>query len=89
MRLVLIEWLDAFSTDEWTKIKKLTLEPKRDKSICKTVGWLVHDGTDFLTVVSSLGHNDGAGAMTIPNGCVVRIQDLHVGRAEVAPESEQ
>ena len=81
MRLVLIEWLDAFTIDAWTKIKRLTLAPDRSDSLCKTVGWLVHDGADFKVVVSSVGHKDGAGAMTIPSGCVQRIQDLHVERA--------
>ena len=76
MRLVLIEWLDAFSTDRWTKIKRLSLEPARSESLCKTAGWLAHDSASFKVVVSSVGHKDGAGAMTIPTGCIVRIVDL-------------
>ena len=89
MRLVLVEWLDAFSTDKWTKINRLTLAPDRTKSLCKTVGWLVHDGADFKVVVSTTGHKDGSGTMTIPSGCVQRIQNLHIDHAEVGPESER
>ena len=89
MRLVLVEWLDAFSTDDWTKINRLVLAPDREKSLCLTVGWLVHDGAEFKTVVSSLGHKDGSGSMTIPTGCILRIQNLHINHAEVGPESER
>ena len=89
MRLVLIEWLDAFSIDEWTKIKRLILAPDCGKSLCSTVGWLAYDGDDFKTVVSSTGHNDGSGSMIIPSCSIKRIRDLRVEHSEVAPESER
>ena len=88
MRLVLIEWLDAFSTDDWTSRKKLERAPDFDKSVTSTVGWLMHDGDDFLTVVPTKDKRNGACSMTIPRVCVQRILDIHVERTAVSAEKE-
>ena len=77
MRLVLVDWIDAYSTDEWTSLKKLGREPNLDKNVVSTVGWLIHDGEDFITVVPSRGKNNGACSMTIPRVCVQRILEVH------------
>ena len=88
MRLVLVDWLDAYSTDDWTSLKKLGKEPDFDKSVTSTVGWLVHDGEDFLVVVPSKDKNNGACTMTIPRVCVQRILDVHVDYPDIPVESE-
>lgn len=75
MRLVLVEWMDAFSTDDWTKMVDLRQEPDKSKSLCRTVGWLAHDGAEFKTVVSTMDFEDGSGTMSIPTACIIRIQD--------------
>ena len=76
MKLVLIEWIDAFSISGWTPLKEVSEKPDRSKYACRTVGWLTHDGDDFKTVVSSDGHDECAGMMTIPTRCIVTMREI-------------
>ncbi len=79
MRLVLIEWVDSFgcSTD-WTPLEGNAPEVL----VCRSVGWLLHDGDDCKTIVPHISsehpgaERQGCGDMTIPNSAVVRIVEL-------------
>lgn len=75
LRLVLIEWLDAFGcSSTWEEVGDVHPRAMR----CRSVGWLVHDGEDCKVVVPHLSeadHDDvkqqGCGDMTIPT-CTIR-----------------
>ena len=79
MRLVLIEWIDAFGcSSEWQEIGDLSPE----LPTCRSVGWLAHDGDDCKVIVPHLSEpqegvtRQGCGDMTIPTCAIQRILDL-------------
>ena len=75
MRLVLIEWVDSFGcSPNWTPMSEDQPEPM----ICKSVGWLAHDGTSCKVVVPHIADSaeQGCGDMTIPNEAIRRVVDL-------------
>lgn len=75
MRLVLIEWVDSFGcSSTWTSLSACDPEPM----VCRSVGWLVHDGDDSKVVVPHVAHNaeQGCGDMTIPTVAITKLVDL-------------
>jgi hypothetical protein len=79
-RLVLIEWLDSHRTDGWHHD-----EPATEGKLCRSVGWLIHDGEDAKTIAAHIADEDcsppqRAGEMTIPTCSVKRIKRLVVPR---------
>jgi hypothetical protein len=74
--LVLVEWEDAFSTDEWTDLDQL----ERGCLSCVTVGFLVHRSKKTLIVAGTVS-KDGQGCcvMHIPARWVKRVQKLPGG----------
>ena len=86
MRLVQIDWLDAYSEDEWVMLADLKIDESR--AVTKSVGWLVHDGDIFKVVAGDLDHDRCGRVMFIPTSCVRRIADLNPERTAVRPEDE-
>lgn len=81
MRLVLIEWEDSLGcSTSWEK----TADCRPQVLICRSVGWLLHDGEDCKTVVPHLSKaqesvpQQGCGDMTIPTRAIIRMADLVV-----------
>lgn len=80
MRLVLIEWLDSYGcSSEWQDLGDCEPRPL----VCRSVGWLLHDGDDCKVVVPHISdqHNghvrqQGCGDMTIPTKAIIQICDL-------------
>lgn len=82
LNLVYIEWVDSFGcSSNWSEIGDCTPEPL----VCKSVGYLCHDGEDYKVVVPHItceGHNQtlrqGCGDMAIPTKAIVKIVPLSV-----------
>lgn len=82
MKLVLIEWVDSFgcSTD-WVELD-MGLCPK--PVVCRSVGWLLHDGPECKVIVPHVANvpddkqKQGCGDMTIPTACVRNVFDVTV-----------
>jgi hypothetical protein len=76
LKLVLVEWLDAYTQDSGWKSKKLLL--KAAPVLVRTVGWLVNDQPEFVTVSGSHvpvdDHFDGD--CTIPRGMIKTLTEL-------------
>ena len=80
MRLVLIKWLDSFGcSTEWQRLEIKNPKPL----ICRSVGWLLHDGDDCKVVVPHVTdlvneetQHQGCGDMTIPTKAILSIMDL-------------
>jgi hypothetical protein len=73
-KLVIIEWLDSHQSGRWT-----TDEPATDPLVCRSVGWLVHDGDKAKTVAPHMTDEDTpqrAGEMTIPTCAITKITPL-------------
>lgn len=69
--LVLIEWQDSHYVPGWH-----TNEPVKEPLLCRSVGWLMHDGEDAKTVASHLTDEEDPqrlGEITIPTRAVLRI----------------
>lgn len=72
-RLVMVEWTDAGCDASWQTHGSL-LTPSK----CMTVGWLMHEDTEFLLVAAtvSIASGDFNQSMSIPTGMVVSIKDI-------------
>lgn len=85
-RLVLVEWDDSYGpTYSWENVNAV-LKTTPETILAQTVGWVVHDNDDVLTIVQSqTNEHDGhiVGLMTIPKVTIKRVVELK----ETAPES--
>ena len=91
MRLVLIDWEDSFGcAPTWETLNSI----KPETLVCRSVGWLLHDGKDCKVIVphiapsgASSGEAQGCGDMTIPVKAIVCIKDLpDVGAVDNPPQ---
>lgn len=79
-RLVQIEWEDSYGcASSWTPIGSCA----PSVMLCKSGGWLIHDGDDCKVIVPHLNQAShpnadlqGCGDMTIPSSAVKSIQGL-------------
>ena len=81
MRLVLITWEDSYGCSSvWEPFRKPFSPPQRQ--VCRSVGWLVHDGEDCKVVVPHIATgvgdapDEGCGDMAIPSSAVLSLVDL-------------
>ena len=80
MQLVLIEWLDSYGcSSEWQPLQGYHAKPL----LCRSVGWLLYDGSDCKVVVPHLSDANnkhvpiqGCGDMTIPASAILKITEL-------------
>lgn len=78
MKMVLVEWLDAYTHDSgWKSLKSLR---KQEPVLVRTVGFLVKEAADHITVAAShVPHDDHAdGDVIVPRGMVTAIHELQV-----------
>jgi len=77
-RLVLVEWIDAWSEDGW----HLTPEAHKLAShsvLCYSVGYVVQEDEDGILLSSAIT-KDGFGALwLIPNGMIMKVTLLTEG----------
>lgn len=75
MRLVLVEWVDSFGcSSTWQPIN----DPAPTPLVCRSVGWLAHDGKDCKLLIPHMSaqEDQGCGDMTIPTSAVRSMVDL-------------
>jgi hypothetical protein len=73
-KLVLIEWLDSHRTDAWH-----TSPPATKPVLCRSVGWLIHDGKEAKTIAAHVTEEDEpqrSGEMTIPTCSIRKMRTL-------------
>lgn len=81
-RLVLIEWVDSYGcSSEWADLEGCNPAPM----VCRSVGWLIHDGKDCKVIVPHLSQHEhpnagqqGCGDMTIPTSAVLSVADVGI-----------
>lgn len=77
LKAVYIRWIDSSSMigdGIWTdrdQINPDNLKPE----ICETIGWLMHETEDFVTIASSVCKNQVHGHMCIPKVAIVERRD--------------
>lgn len=72
--LVLIEWFDSHGVDGWH-----AGPPAAEPLLCRSVGWLVFDGSEVKTVAPHMSDEDEPqrrGELTIPACSIRRI--IHI-----------
>ncbi|MFP5213963.1 MAG: hypothetical protein ACLGPL_11360 [Acidobacteriota bacterium] len=80
MKLVYIEWVDSFTGPHtWKHLEEI--EP--EALVCRSVGWLAHDGEDVKVLIPHVAAGDtvelqGCGGMTIPAKAINRMVELDV-----------
>lgn len=75
MKLVLIEWVDSYGCSAaWASLADCKPSPM----VCRSVGWLLHDGEESKVVVPHIADDagQGCGDMTIPTEAIRRLVEL-------------
>ena len=93
MQFVMIEWVDAFGcTPDWRELSEADdWEPA--PILCRSVGWLCHDGKECKVVVPHVADSpgddpkQGCGEMTIPTVAIRAIRNVSI--SETPYESPQ
>ena len=74
MKMVLVEWNDAFSDGGWRS-------PVDDLPVsnCITIGLLMYDNPEKVTIVQSKSDSGSyTDRISIPRGCIKRIRYLRI-----------
>ncbi len=72
--LVLVEWVDSHVIAGWQ-----TDEPAKEPLLCRSVGWLIHNGKKVKTIAPHMSDEEvpqRCGEMTIPTCAIRRIKRL-------------
>lgn len=74
-KVVLVEWLDSATKGGWRNVKDYRDNAK--PAACRTVGYLLKDTGDHVTIVQSQGNvDDCTDAMSIPKACITSTKVL-------------
>lgn len=73
-RLVWIDWLDSASVDAWARPEEI---PNRSIKV-RTVGWVIHEDDDAITVGASIAESSLSGSITIPQFSIETIWDIEI-----------
>ena len=74
MKLVLIDWVD--SVGDGTRWRELD-DIKKDKPVkIRSVGWILAETKESMTIVAHLSDSHGQGEMTIPSEAIKKITVL-------------
>jgi len=86
-KLLFVEWLDAASESEpgWKALESIDPNPV----VCWSVGWLLHENTDAITIASSVNAEHFDGDVTIPKSWIRRQVELKMPRSKKAPKAEE
>lgn len=84
-KLVLIEWVDSYGcSSDWRSIEGCDPKP----TVCRSVGWLVHEDEKCKTIVPHICEQEGQGCgdMTIPTEAIKSVVALgQIAPREVSP----
>jgi hypothetical protein len=87
MPLVLVEWIDSHAATSWRPRDEMLAHVRDATLACKSVGWLLLDAPDRITVVATMAENGSvADATTIPKSAVVSVVVLSVTRLDLDPD---
>lgn len=78
MKRLEVEWRDSYQTHGWEQIEKTKTETAEPNYLnCTSVGYLIDDSNDRLTLAMSLGqHANAADFLTIPREAILNMRPL-------------
>jgi hypothetical protein len=80
MKLVYVEWLDSQGpTGSWRYLNDDKLGNQLSDLLCRSVGWLIHDGKDCKRIIPHLS-GDVRGDLVIPSKVIVTMKELKLKR---------
>jgi hypothetical protein len=73
-RYVLVVWVDPTSgTHGWKDLKDVAaIKPP----VANSVGWIVNETDEFLTLISHQSEDEVDGEVCIPRACIRQVQEL-------------
>ncbi len=73
MKVVLIDWVDSCFEHGWFKD-----DYKFDISICQSVGIVIQDSKEFITITQSKSDRDNiSDTITIPKVCIKKMKTIY------------
>ena len=77
-RVVQVEWLDAEENGDigWNDLKKQLAYAKKPCPVMKTVGFLVYEGDEHISILSTIGTDECSSLEKIPKGFIKSITTL-------------
>lgn len=73
--IVIVEWQDATMTHHWQD-GEFPSAPGSDECLVRSVGFLVHKDRQVLVLLQTTSDNQHANTITIPRGCIRKIEQL-------------
>lgn len=71
-----IQWVDSAHTPQWCRREQVSPSP----ATCVTVGYVLHETKEAITLAQTVrtdnANGDVNGCMTIPRGCIKKIESL-------------
>lgn len=74
MKLVLVRWKDAYSHDAGWKNTDTVRRKRAPRA--KSVGWIIKETVDEITIASSFIEDECDGDVVIPKGMITKIEEL-------------
>lgn len=78
MKLVLVEWVDSAHSSGWHILDEIS---KLDSLQCRSVGWVLTDTKEQITLISSIASDpdQACGSMVIPRRAITKLTTLRKG----------
>ena len=85
LKIVRVEWVDAFSVDEWSEIKEVV---GNDEIEMVTIGILLVSKKEHVIVANTHDavNEKCAGSITIPRGCIKHYRVIGTESAQHTPK---
>lgn len=77
--IVLIEWVDSKGMERWEYLDEIESMPP---CICRSVGFMIEDNSDYKTIALGLSDAQVLGRTTIPTGCIKSIKKLAISSSQ-------
>jgi hypothetical protein len=71
--IVLIEWVDSKGVERWEYLDEIVAMPPCK---CYSVGFLMEDHLDYITIALGLTDTQVLARTTIPKGCIRSVKKL-------------
>ena len=82
-KIVIVLWEDAAVMESrWTDLDELEEDLQQDSAFCVTLGFLVEDNEERITVCMTDGSDQVGPYCTIPKSCVKKMEILRNGNQE-------
>jgi hypothetical protein len=66
-------WNDAYTYDPWEE-KDSAIETCKPMMPCRTIGWLIDESKDHITICHTYNPKSVMGTLHIPKGCITKMK---------------